>query len=390
MAKQSITVTFDIDDDGQVSIRPGSGRPSESFGLQEAATLAAAAAGAKSETDLEVPPVTDYKPGGPRKGYQGNFLKAKGETAAQGAAFAVPLPDLGALASEALAITKPGPNGKFVLDYLGYSLVMHATRKFALYTAANVDGGNRFHLDRPADVWKFDPRIPRTAQIGEAYYAGNQFDKGHLTRREDMEYGGDPTDCLQRAADTMHFTNRVPQHAKFNRGKQLWQGLERHILELSLESAIFAAQVFTGPVLDDNDPKFNGVQYPLKFWKVAVARSRPSGARQDKLFAAAFVLDQSDVIKQFGLAEAVAVPFAPFKTFQVSIQEIERLTGLTFTGGKGQSLSDFDPLASGPTARAARRRRGGARLQESAAIGGASAPPGYVPLEDRLDVIIDG
>jgi endonuclease G len=390
MAKQSITVTFDIEDDGRVSIRPGSGRSQESFGAQEAAALAAgAAAAARSETDLDVPPVTDYKVGGPRTGYQENFLKAKGETAAQAAPFKVPLPSLGALANEALAISKPGPNGKFVLDYLGYSLVMHEKRKFAIYTAANVDGGNRFHLDRPADVWKFDPRIPRTAQIGEAYYAANLFDKGHLTRREDMEYGDDPTDCLQRAADTMHFTNRVPQHAKFNRGKQLWQGLERHILELSLEGAKFAAQVFTGPVLDDNDPKYKDVQYPLKFWKVAVARARPGGARQDKLFAAAFVLDQTDVIAQFGIEEAAAVPFAPFKTFQVSIQEIERLTGLTFTGGKGQSLSDFDPLASGPTARAARRRRGGARLQESAALAGQFAPPGYVPLEDRFDLILD-
>jgi len=389
MAKQSITVTFDIEDDGRVSIRPGSGRSQESFGPQEAATLAAAAAGAKSATDLDVPAVTNYKPGGPRKGYQENFLKAKGETSAQAAAFAVPLPSLGALADEALAIAKPGPNGKFVLDYLGYSLVMHEKRKFAIYAAANVDGGNRFHLDRPTDVWKFDPRIPRAAQIGEAYYAANQFDKGHLTRREDMEYGDDPTDCLQRAADTMHFTNRAPQHAKFNRGKQLWQGLERHILELSLEGAKFAAQVFTGPVLDDNDPKHKEVQYPLKFWKVAVARSRPSGARQDKLFAAAFVLDQSAVIAEFGIEEAAAIPFGSFKTFQVSIQEVERLTGLTFTGGKGQSLSDFDPLASGPTARAARRRRGGARPQESAAIGGTPVAPGYVPLESRFDVILD-
>ena len=65
----------------------------------------------------------------------------------------------------------------------------------------------------------------------EAFYTHNQFDRGHLTRREDMEFGADQTEALTSAADACHWTNCTPQHARFNESAQLWQGLEKRILE---------------------------------------------------------------------------------------------------------------------------------------------------------------
>ena len=232
-----------------------------------------------------------------------------------------------------------------VLHYHHYSVVMHKARRFAIYSAANVDFAGRFALARPKDVWRIDPRIPVEAQVGKAFYAKNQFDRGHLTRREDQEYGTVQADALAAATDTNHWTNCTPQHARFNEGKQLWQGIERHILEDAVDQNHFRAQVITGPVFDVADPTLEGfadTPYPVRYWKV-VAAINASG----KLFATAYILDQRETIAQFGLREAPEVPFTPYKTFQTTIAAIEKLTHLTFTGAGGESrisLAAFDPL----------------------------------------------
>ena len=378
MATRSITVTLDVADDGSVSVRGSTVRAQEASLFEEAAKKAAA----ERPAEYDIPFDPDYEsPATERTGYQGTFL---------GKGFVVPLPELGALEAEAAQLATPGRNGEHVLDYRGYSLVMHAKRKLAIYTAANIDGGKRFKLRRPHDVWRYDPRIPRSSQIGPSYYLNNQFDRGHLTRYEDMEYGATVADALQSGADTLHFTNCSPQHARFNQSKTWWQGLEQHVLEQAIEAGPFAAQVFTGPVLDDGDPrweKFKDIQYPLQFWKVAVAVTK---AR--KLFAAGFVMDQSEVIAQYGIEATVEVPFGAFKTYQVPITEIERLTGLTFfSGPKGHRvrLSEADPLRSGTaasrrTAAASRRTR---EAESTTAV--RLLPAGYVPIEEGTDIILE-
>jgi endonuclease G len=65
-----------------------------------------------------------------------------------------------------------------VLPYRHFSVVMHKARRFAIWSAANVDINGRFQLTRPKDVWRFDPRIAPEAQVGEAYYTNNEFDRG--------------------------------------------------------------------------------------------------------------------------------------------------------------------------------------------------------------------
>ena len=93
-------------------------------------------------------------------------------------------------------------------------------------------------------------------------------------------------------------------------------------------------------------------------------------------------MDQSDVIDQFGLDEAA--PIGAFKTFQVKISEVERLTGLKFTSGPGagKPLSDVDPLRNGVSNRRRARRAPG----RDEAVMLADAPADYIWLDD-LDVI---
>lgn len=374
---RSVTVTLDISDDGRVSLRDATSGAVESW-LEKA--VKTKVNGVEVELDIDFDP--DYTK---RNGYQEDFLNSR---------FKVHAPQLrsGYPGVAAPMIGKPKTSTKaadYILTYTNYSVMMHAKRRLALWTAANIDGGNRFKVGRTRDTWRFDPRLPREQQLGDFYYKGNNFDRGHLTRREDMEYGKDVETAIEAADDTCHWTNCTPQHAKFNGLGYIWQELERHFLENAIKSKRFAAQVFTGPILSESDPtysKFPDIQYPTRYWKIGAAISA-SG----ELFAAGFILDQGPVIDKFGIEAAPAVPFEPFHTYQTPIADIEEETGLVFTfsesAGGAKSLSTVDPLAgSAGRATAARRRRTRSGARE--AYSGADMTPGHVLIDDLSAVIL--
>ncbi|WP_323445512.1 DNA/RNA non-specific endonuclease [Streptomyces yaizuensis] len=133
----------------------------------------------------------------------------------------------------------------------------------------------------------------------------------------------------------------------FNQGKELWQGLENHLLD---HAARFDRRlsVFTGPVLHDSDPPYPGIQVPLRFWKVAAFVQ--SGA----LASTAYLLDQSpdltrDADRAFaGARPGEPPPLGPFRTFQVPVSDIAELTGLELGPLPG---ADLMPLARDPQLR---------------------------------------
>ena len=76
------------------------------------------------------------------------------------------------------------------------------------------------------------------------------------------------------------------------------------------------------------------------------------------------MLEQKSVIAEFGVRGAPEVPFTPNKTFQTTIEGVERLTQLTFMGTKGtkrMSLREFDPVAKMPRTRPKREAGSGKR-----------------------------
>ncbi|WP_395740587.1 DNA/RNA non-specific endonuclease [Prosthecobacter sp.] len=356
LAGRQFTLSFDAAGNPVLTPSAGGGASTESF--MAAAEKAAAAAKAKPKVAAKAKPKgvaftfdDDYDK---RAGFDVDFLSKGLEKSVKVAAkdkskYRVNLPKMTAgMAASAVKLLEPEGTKEVVLNYQGMSLVMHAKRRFAIYSAANVDFAGRWALSSKR-VWKYDPRIPIDAQVGPEGYEHNLFDKGHLTRQEDMEYGVAMKDAMQSAADTCHWTNCTLQHAKFNETQEWWQGLEKHVLENSVEEDAkgFRAQIITGPVFSDKDPVFPilpGIQVPMKFWKVAVAVTS-SG----KLFAVAYLVDQTPVIKQFGVTEAAGeTPFEPYKLFQLPISELEDMIHLKFTyGPNAKPLSECDPLKNG-------------------------------------------
>jgi endonuclease G len=205
------------------------------------------------------------------------------------------------------------------VPYENFTVVMHKTRRLAIYTASNVDwnaDARRPDKTRPksdysrntlggladgdVEKWVSDRRLAAEHQVPDKFYKedAQSFDKGHIVRRDDMCWGKDYA-LLQRAnGDTYHLTNCSPQVKGFNQSREqgLW-GLLENMIQAQGKTEKY--NVFAGPILAADDRFFNGksdngplrLQIPTAFWKVVVF------AQNGKLKATAFVLEQdlSDV-----------------------------------------------------------------------------------------------
>jgi endonuclease G len=292
--------------------------------------------------------------------------------------FEVLLPQLDPSIAGNVAPLKANP-AQFELKYEHFSVVMNKERRLAFFSAATLSAGGRFKLSGRTDDWLVDPRIDRKHQIDNTYYTRNKLDRGHLTRREDMEYGTSVKDAVRSANGTCVFTNCVPQRDIFNQGKaknigedaRLWAGLEDYILEHIDPTGDLLLQVFTGPIFSDSDPEYRGHKIPLEFWKVAAGV-----AADGELFATAYLLSQENLIDVADLDEAArALPLGAYMTYQRRVSDIENATGLRFMftrkgNAKKLPLSSVDPLA-GPAGQRPRRRR--ASTNEAFASGGSDA-----------------
>lgn len=227
---------------------------------------------------------------------------------------AVPMPTLGSALPTVL------------LHYTHYSLLFRPDRRFAAITAHAMDGGKLFSLDRDDD-WNLDPRLAAELQAGPAVYARNDLDRGHLVRRASVSWGRDRAEAQRANVDSFFYTNAAPQAAKFNQGKDLWLGLEDYLHE---HAATFDRKlvVVAGPVLEDGDPPYRGIQIPLRFWKVAAF------VQDGALAATGYLLDQTPLVDDLDatLAGAAAAgeapPLGPFRTFQVPVADIAAVAGV--------------------------------------------------------------
>lgn len=227
----------------------------------------------------------------------------------------VPMPDLAAEVPTVL------------LPYLHYSVLFRPDRRLAALTALSLDGAHLVPLAR-SDSWQLDPRLAAELQAGPAIYANNILDRGHLVMRASSTWGETAEEAHRAEIDTFYFTNAAPQAALFNQGRELWLGLEEYLQE---HAATFDRKlvVLAGPVLDQADPPYRGIQIPLRFWKVVAF------IQDGELAATGYLLDQSPLVDdrlETLLAEAAAAgvvpPLGPFRTFQVPIAHIAELTGV--------------------------------------------------------------
>jgi endonuclease G len=257
--------------------------------------------------------------------------------------FLVPMPRLvGRTAGDEAPLKLDGGH---VLRYSNFSVVMSMSRRIALYTACNIDGGTSKKIKRDADAWYYDDRIDRAHQAGDELYRDNELDRGHLVRREDPVWG--PQAALAND-DTFHFTNCSPQHSGMN--QKTWLGLEDYLLQNARVHSL-RISVFTGPVLRDDDMIYRGVKIPKEYWKVVAFRT------DDRPSATAYMVSQGKLI------EDLEFVFGRYKTYQMAVAEVQELAGLDFG-----DLSRFDGFSNEGVLEGRRWRREELRSWEAIRI----------------------
>jgi endonuclease G len=235
------------------------------------------------------------------------------------------------------SLVAPMLTGEKIIPYEHFSVVLHKTRKLAIFTAANVDSSVKAKKPDPAkdysrkaltglgdhdfEKWVLDPRVDAAFQIPDNFYTKDNgaFDKGHICRRDDVCFGKDYVQVQRANGDTYHVTNCSPQRGNFNQsGKSgIWGKLENFI-GAQADKEKFA--IFAGPVLSPKDQIFPGTQrvmLPSKFWKVVCA------IKDKKLQVFAFVLQQET--KDLPLEFQVT---AEWKSKQVKLKDLEKLLGI--------------------------------------------------------------
>ncbi|MGV8894970.1 MAG: DNA/RNA non-specific endonuclease [Rhodoglobus sp.] len=229
------------------------------------------------------------------------------------------------------------------LDYTHFSVLLDPVRRLAAATAVNIAGAELVEVKR-GSTWRLDARAAQEEQAGAELYARNDLDRGHLVRRRDPVWG---EDAKQANSDTFVYTNAAPQAAKFNQSKELWVGLEDHVLAFAGANRL-RLSVFTGPVFRPDDALYRGVRIPRMFWKIAAWTVLVDGTTQ--LRSAGFVVDQSPLLEDIDLRELLSgnpPPLGPFRTFQVPVERIAELTALSI-----DQLEDADRYRPAPAAQA--------------------------------------
>jgi endonuclease G len=222
----------------------------------------------------------------------------------------------------------------------------------AYFSICNINGASHRGVDRKtgrikeamaeaSEEWFIDERIATEAQLDDDFYdrlrgpnmPGDYFARGHLTRREDPNWGT-PAAILRANADTFHHSNGCPQiHYAFNAaGKGAWGNLENYILAAATdEREAQRVTVISGPIYDDdNDPFFEDVQIPMAFWKV-VAR-----VEDGKLIVfGAMLRQEKDAIEELDRRDrgesAWDWPKKKLSTsLRASVRQIAEATGLDF------------------------------------------------------------
>lgn len=249
-----------------------------------------------------------------RDGYDPNFL---GVT--------LPMPTLSKELRAKAAPLLADPS-QIELKYTHFSVIQHAQRATPMLTAVNIDGAQFHDLERDG-TWVMDGRIAPEFQTNNSAYRKNDIDRGHMVRRKDAMWG---SEADLAGNDTFVYTNAALQHADLN--QKPWLDVENSVLYGAIAKKE-KKTVFTGPIFQDNDPKFDNhgmmkraTQIPTAFWKVEVWNEPSKG-----LQAEAFVLSQKDFINKPASREHYQ-PMTPMKmqTYRVSIDQLEKMTDLDF------------------------------------------------------------
>ena len=157
--------------------------------------------------------------------------------------------------------------------------------------------------DREGSSFRPDPAVA-TGTALPTDYTRSGYDRGHLAPAGDFKFS------RRMMQETFFMSNVTPQAPQFNRG--IWKSLEELIRQWALRDD--GLYVVTGPVLKRGLPtigKQNEISVPQQFYKVILYCNKPQ-------------------IRMIGFLLSNEPSDQSLDRFVVSVDQIERLTGIDF------------------------------------------------------------
>jgi len=243
-------------------------------------------------------------------GYNPNFLGQE-----------VPLPSFSASLIGSV-LNRTGLEREIYAQYHNYTVVMNRELRTPIFAAVNIDQTKIKSVRRSSD-WRIDSRIGADYQLNNDYYYRNPWDRGHLVRRAAAAWGETVTEAKHASDDTFFFSNCSLQHENLNQDE--WLALEDWVMNLTAD-ATNKINVVTGPFFGETPRSITPqgrttALIPSGFFKVITFINS-----NRELETRAFVMLQDNQ----ALADKEGRRTFTNQRYQVSVTEIEELTGLIF------------------------------------------------------------
>lgn len=242
----------------------------------------------------------------------------------------VPLPEFGPELIDEI-VAKPELRDDVYADYVNYTVAMSARHRAPIFAALNIDQ-SKFRTVSRSNDWRIDTRIGAAHQLNNDYYRSNPWDRGHIARRATAAWGDGTRQAKHASDDTFFYSNAALQHKNFNRDE--WLALEDWVKDFTGDDTNRLTSV-SGPVWGEH-PRAITPQgretalIPTAFFKVVTY------VKDGALEVRAYLMSQDAA----ALRDMRGKRMFDNQRYQVSVTEIEELTGLIFP----QEIPDANPL----------------------------------------------
>jgi endonuclease G len=203
-------------------------------------------------------------------------------------------------------------SGEEIVHHTGFTLSYNEEHEQANWVAYELTYDKIAGAEKRSNKFLPDPKVSTQTANDKDYYKSG-YDRGHLAPAGDMTWSAEAMFC------SFYYSNMSPQVPSFNRG--IWKKLEEQLRSWALRDTLLF--IATGPVLESGLPYIgdNKVSIPKYYYKVIIDY-------------------HGDEKKGIGFVMANEASNLPIKQFAVSIDSVERLTGINFFYTVPQLLQD--------------------------------------------------
>ena len=189
-----------------------------------------------------------------------------------------------------------------VIYHIGYTLLYNEDHEQPDWVAYELTAEEVAGSFKRKDRFRSDPNI-KTKSASLADYKGSGYDRGHLVPAADMKWS------KEVMSESFFMSNMSPQKPGFNRG--IWKKLETLVRKWAVDNG--SIYIATGGVLKGKLQTIgtNQVSIPEYYYKVILDYQEPS-------------------IKGIGFILKNQKSSDPLSKFAVSIDEVEKMTGIDF------------------------------------------------------------